>query len=353
MTTGGSDYGNYRDRFFAWLNWIVPKLMDDPEIGGAVALIEMWHLPFHKPDVEFTDANIDLYLDKTPGSGFASLLLAQWRALVPNHLLGFSFRSSKILTRAIATGWTPLSDANICYVTGGYGNHDVIQAYPPRTGKSWPLDSSQPRWNAADGEFEIVTFGAAHNVAWVSCEGPGLHESLRVVPLGADQEAFLTGLFNLYNQHTNGFGFHALDVSQDPQAGMAAGTEFGDLLRAAMLGTTTAAVSGDPPHGEALVEHEYLASDTLEIVDGGPHYVAGNHASGLTLTVPTHASVPYPIGHMIFLHQKGTGQITIAGASGVAVNTTETLKTKAQHAWAALIQVSTDVWVLTGDREAA
>lgn len=77
-----------------------------------------------------------------------------------------------------------------------------------------------------------------------------------------------------------------------------------------------------------------------------------NSASATTLTIPTNASVAYPVGTSIDILQTGAGQVTIAGASGVTVNATPGLKLRAQWSSATLFKRATDTWVVFGDLSA-
>lgn len=74
-----------------------------------------------------------------------------------------------------------------------------------------------------------------------------------------------------------------------------------------------------------------------------------NNGSAITLTIPTNASVAYPVGTKIDLAQIGAGQVTVAGAGGVTVNSTPTLKFRAQYSAATCIKTATDTWLLVGD----
>lgn len=94
------------------------------------------------------------------------------------------------------------------------------------------------------------------------------------------------------------------------------------------------------------------ASHSLTTADAGT-YVRMNAASPNNLTVPTNASQAIPVGSVIQLRQVGAGQTTIVAASGVTVNTAETLKLRKQGSTASLIKVGTDEWDLTGDLEVA
>lgn len=71
--------------------------------------------------------------------------------------------------------------------------------------------------------------------------------------------------------------------------------------------------------------------------------------SGVTVTIPTNASVAYPVGTSIDILQTGSGQVTIAGAGGVTVNATPGLKLRTQWSSATLFKRATDTWVVFGD----
>jgi hypothetical protein len=73
-----------------------------------------------------------------------------------------------------------------------------------------------------------------------------------------------------------------------------------------------------------------------------------NNGSPITLTVPTNATVAFPVGSSVTLLQTGAGQVTIGGA-GVTINGTPGLKLRTQWASATLIKRATDTWVAIGD----
>jgi hypothetical protein len=98
------------------------------------------------------------------------------------------------------------------------------------------------------------------------------------------------------------------------------------VITNAQTGTTYTLVAGD-------------AGDIIEI----------NNASGITLTIPTNASVPFPVGTQITILQTGAGQITVAGPSGGTLNATPGTKLRAQWSSATLLKRATDTWVLMGD----
>lgn len=75
-----------------------------------------------------------------------------------------------------------------------------------------------------------------------------------------------------------------------------------------------------------------------------------DNASAIAVTIPTDASVPFPVGTVLTYEQAGTGAITVSGDTGVTVNARGSLTTSAgQFAVLALTKVAADEWTLTGD----
>jgi len=72
-------------------------------------------------------------------------------------------------------------------------------------------------------------------------------------------------------------------------------------------------------------------------------------ASASTFTVPTNASVAFPIGTTLTVIQLGAGQITLTAAGGVTINTPSSLTARVQYSTIAVVQVSANVWVAGGD----
>lgn len=75
-------------------------------------------------------------------------------------------------------------------------------------------------------------------------------------------------------------------------------------------------------------------------------------ASATTLTIPTDASVNYPVGTSFDVLQTGAGQVTIAGAGGVTVNATPGLKLRTQWSSATIFKRAANTWVVYGDLSA-
>ena len=109
----------------------------------------------------------------------------------------------------------------------------------------------------------------------------------------------------------------------------------------------------------ALQEQAYQAINaqtgttyTTVLTDGGKLVTLSN-ASAITLTIPPNSMVAYPVGTKLDFIQIGAGQVTVAGGTGVTVNSTPTLKLRAQHSGASCVKIATDTWQLVGDLAAS
>lgn len=79
-------------------------------------------------------------------------------------------------------------------------------------------------------------------------------------------------------------------------------------------------------------------------------YISMSYVSACTMTIPTNASVAFPIGTRIEIEQVGSGQVQILAASGVTLNS-EGGKTKlvGQFATCFIIKKDTNEWTLSGN----
>jgi hypothetical protein len=241
-------YGNHRDRFFAWLDWILPKILADEEIASKIAYWEMWHYYGHKHNSSAADK--DQYLDD-----FIPKLIAKYREHDPHRLLGVGITLdgtvNHLISRCEAGTYTPYDDHNWMYVCGGYGILGVIMRPNYASVKIWPKDSNNPTYLTSSQELNIEKLIRLSGRALHSQEGPGLRECYRDTPIPQMQRNWLTGLYNLYNQKTNGYGFHAWPPSwanqqnSDPAYGPGPDfdeTDFFNLTREALKGNQVSAI---------------------------------------------------------------------------------------------------------------
>ena len=79
--------------------------------------------------------------------------------------------------------------------------------------------------------------------------------------------------------------------------------------------------------------------------------ITRSNASASTLTIPTNASVAFPVGTVITVLNKGAGAVTISGAGGVTVlsaGATAASPVLNQYKSCALIQTSANNWYVVG-----
>jgi hypothetical protein len=72
-------------------------------------------------------------------------------------------------------------------------------------------------------------------------------------------------------------------------------------------------------------------------------------STATTITIPTDATLNFPIGTSIDILQTSTGQVTIAGAGGVTVNATPGLKLRTTWSSCTLFKRAANTWVVYGD----
>jgi len=102
----------------------------------------------------------------------------------------------------------------------------------------------------------------------------------------------------------------------------------------------------------SLTEINAQTSAYTTVLTDRDKLVEVSSATGVTVTIPTNASVAYPVGTSIDILQTGAGQVTIAGAAGVTVNSTPGLKLRTQWSSATMFKRAENTWVVFGDLSA-
>ena len=90
---------------------------------------------------------------------------------------------------------------------------------------------------------------------------------------------------------------------------------------------------------------------TLALADQYQVLVTRSNAAASTLTIPTNASVAFPVGTVITILNKGAGVVSISGAATVTVlsaGTVAAVPTLSQYKSCALIQVAANNWYVVG-----
>lgn len=90
------------------------------------------------------------------------------------------------------------------------------------------------------------------------------------------------------------------------------------------------------------------ASYTAQLSDAN-NLVTMNVAGANNFTVPTNASVAFPIGTTITVQQLGAGTTTLNPAGGVTILTPASLTTRVQNSTVSVIKLGTDLWIAAGD----
>lgn len=95
-------------------------------------------------------------------------------------------------------------------------------------------------------------------------------------------------------------------------------------------------------------------SYTLVLSDGSAAgantLITMGNAGATTVTVPTNASVAFPVGTQVDVMQVGAGKVTFSPAGGVTLNSkSANLSISAQYVGVSLIKTATNTWELLGD----
>ena len=92
---------------------------------------------------------------------------------------------------------------------------------------------------------------------------------------------------------------------------------------------------------------------TLALADASKVLLASNGSTAGTVTIPTNASIAFPVGTTITIVQTGSGQLTIVGASGVTLAsigaTSASPKLRQINSPVTLVQTSANTWYAMGD----
>jgi hypothetical protein len=117
----------------------------------------------------------------------------------------------------------------------------------------------------------------------------------------------------------------------------------------AQAASTAFVLANADPKGKLVgVNAQTGTSYTLALVDAGKLVTLSN-AAAIALTVPTNASVAFPVGTIVDIAQIGAGSVTIAGDTGVTLNSRLGPDMGGQYAVATLVKTATDTWLLAGD----
>ena len=131
--------------------------------------------------------------------------------------------------------------------------------------------------------------------------------------------------------------------------------------------TVTSPITGGGTSGSVGIGYDYAAGSkltlqaqtgttyTFVLSDADQKLVTASNSSAQTYSVPTNASVAFPIGTVINIIAIGTGQVTInavtSGTTTILSNaaTAAAPKLRVRYSAASLMKVGTDTWYVVGD----
>ncbi len=94
-----------------------------------------------------------------------------------------------------------------------------------------------------------------------------------------------------------------------------------------------------------IVTQQSGTAYTLQLSDAET-YIQFTNGSAVAATIPTNATVAFPIGTTITLEQDGAGTVTATAAGGVTLHTpTSGAASAAQYAEVYLTKVATNTWI--------
>jgi plasmid maintenance system antidote protein VapI len=100
----------------------------------------------------------------------------------------------------------------------------------------------------------------------------------------------------------------------------------------------------------SITQFSTLTGDyTLDSISKKDGVYEVNSSTPVTITIPSNATLAWPIGASVDFLQVGTGQVTISPAAGVTLNYTPGNKLRTQWSSCTIMKRGTDSWVLYGD----
>jgi hypothetical protein len=217
--------------------------------------------------------------------------------------------------------WTSSEHINLASgKTLKYNGTDLVASQSGNSGKYLTTDGTSTSWGTVSG-YSAPTLGSTSIASGATVT--------TVAGLTLTTATITTPTLSLSATSNTGAGRISFDSTADK-------IYVGD-------GTTAIEFAGS-----TIVTNAQVASYTTVLADKDK-LVEISNASANTLTIPTNASVAYPIGTVINVLQTSTGQTTITPAGGVTINASPGLKLRAQWSGASIIKRAENTWVAMGD----
>ena len=113
-------------------------------------------------------------------------------------------------------------------------------------------------------------------------------------------------------------------------------------------GTVLGAAALSAAFNALVINAQTGTTYTLTATDAGGLITCAN-ASAITVTVPANATVALAVGTQIAVMQTGAGQVTLAAAAGVTINSFNSAKKIVGNGGlAVLVKTATNTWQVAG-----
>ena len=200
-----------------------------------------------------------------------------------------------------------LSEGRVCYL-------DSINTLQYYSGSSWVSISAEAVSNTIEAKGDIIVGTAPTTVGRL--------------PVG-----------------TNGY-FLVADSTTGTGIAWSATAVADDSITAAKLGSATI--------DEKTTANTTSNNYTLALTDKNKFIKMSITSTANTVTVPTNASVAFPVGSQIHIIQYGSGKTQVIPVSGtVILYATPGAYLRAQYSSATLLKCDTNIWMLMGDLSAS
>ena len=159
--------------------------------------------------------------------------------------------------------------------------------------------------------------------------------------IGARLTSTKLRLINGTGLEVGGYDFPTTDGSANQVLGTDGAGTLTFVTRATEAYVNTAA--------NTLTENTQTGTTYTTVLTDAGKMITCDNASAITITIPRNSIVAYEAGTVLSFIQKGAGQVTLVGMSGVVLNNANGLKTASQYSVISCWKEDTDTWVVYGD----